>query len=1100
MKRIVAMLLALLMLLGGVAMADEDLNAIVQRLEGYLDTLRESEGNGVDTTALEECMVLLKETKNRKKKPLELYCSVLLSIERNQFDEANGNMFVLRKESMSKPFEEDFVESSGGDTPISTVEQLYNYLKGREAEHEGSSKLALEFYDECLNAFDTYARTENIKYELYDSAMTLYGKGEYEQAKSILEKLDQMQYPEAVRVLKDFSTPTPKPTSVPTATPAPTFTPTPTPTPKPTATPTPKPTATPMPLSVGDYIKFGSYPQTAVGNDDTPIEWLVLENDGETALLISRYALDCQPYNTVFESTTWEQCTLRSWLNDEFYNRAFSAEEKQNVVVSNVSATEDNVFLLNIGEAQKYFNSDEARRCATTDYAIRQGVWADSEGLCFWWLRSPASNYLQAEFVNVLGSFFGGDFSASDLAVRPCVRVRLDDIVQHVGDDTVRSSESVNKSEQPENLVGEYVTFGSYPQTADGNDDTPIEWLVLENDGETALLISRYVLDGQPYNVVFESTTWEQCTLRSWLNNEFYNRAFSAEEKQNIVVSHVSADENPWERPWYSTEPGNATEDNIFLLSTMEADMYFDDNEARMCAVTDYAMQMGVYTDASKEVDGRRACWWWLRSPGRSGSLASDIQASGSFDKRGFYITLSHGAVRPCVRVWLTDIAQYIGDDLTQTSESINDLETQQYSVGEYITFGSYPQTAAGNDDTPIEWLVLENDGETALLISRYGLDCQLYNAVREPTTWERCTLRSWLNNEFYSRAFDAEERKRIVKSNVSADKSPWYSTDPGNATEDKVFLLSAVEAQKYFNGGEARRCTVTDYAGQMDPSISPNYKVDGRMACRWWLRSPGHYSTYAADVYADGFIHANNASSHRDAVRPCVRVRLADISQYMREDSVQSSELIDNSEPQEYLVGAYVTFGSYPQTAEGDDDTPIEWLVLENDGETAMLISRYGLDCQLYNTTRESTTWEGCTLRSWLNNEFYSRAFSAEEKQNIVVSSVSADENPSYPTDPSNATEDNVFLMSITEVKKYFDGDKARMCTATDYAIRQGVWADLSSWADSEETCWWWLRSPGTLSNSAAGVDTDGSIYGYGYYVNFALNAARPCVRVRLV
>ena len=183
MKRFVAMLLALLMLLGGVAMADEDLNAIVQRLEGYLDTLRESEGNGVDTTALEECMVLLKETKNRKKKPLELYCSVLLSIERNQFDEANGNMFVLRKESMSKPFEEDFVESSGGDTPISTVEQLYNYLKGREAEHEGSSKLALEFYDECLNAFDTYARTEYIKNELYDLAMDLYVKGEYEQAR-----------------------------------------------------------------------------------------------------------------------------------------------------------------------------------------------------------------------------------------------------------------------------------------------------------------------------------------------------------------------------------------------------------------------------------------------------------------------------------------------------------------------------------------------------------------------------------------------------------------------------------------------------------------------------------------------------------------------------------------------------------------------------------------------------------------------------------------------------------------------------------------------------------------------------------------------------
>ena len=411
MKRIMAMLLALLLLFGGAAMADDDLNAIVQQLEGYLDDLMNSEGNRVSTTKLEKCVELLKKTKNRNKKPLELYCSVLLSIERNQFDSANDDMFVLRNESMTKAFEENFVRYSIGGTSISTVEQLYNYLQGRKAEYEKKYEEALAFYGECLVVFDSYYRTENIKHELYEVAMEFYAEGKYEWSKNILERLAQMMYEEAVQALRNFVTPTPAP--VPLA-----------------------------PLVVGDYVEFGSYPQTADGNDNTPIKWLVLENDGETALLISRYALDGWSYNTSYEVTTWEYCTLRSWLNNEFYSRAFGTEEKNRIVKSNISAdknpsystdpgnaTEDNVFILSVTEAKKYFSSNEARRCAATDYVIQRGEYKsgryDGKETYRWWLRSPGLDSANAAIVYTDGSFYNANVSSRITLVRPCVRVRL---------------------------------------------------------------------------------------------------------------------------------------------------------------------------------------------------------------------------------------------------------------------------------------------------------------------------------------------------------------------------------------------------------------------------------------------------------------------------------------------------------------------------------------------------------------------------------------------------------------------------------------------------------------------------------------------------
>ena len=165
--------------------------------------------------------------------------------------------------------------------------------------------------------------------------------------------------------------------------------------------------------------------------------------------------------------------------------------------------------------------------------------------------------------------------------------------------------------------------------------------------------------------------------------------------------------------------------------------------------------------------------------------------------------------------------------------------------------------------------------------------------------------------------------------------------------------------------------------------------------------------------------------------------------------------------------AGDYVFFGEYEQdnnTANGKED--IEWLVLEVKDGKALVISKYALDCKQYNTSYMDVTWETCTLRKWLNNDFINAAFSAEEKAMIPTVTVSADKNPAFSTNPGNVTQDQLFLLSITEANKYFSSDSARRCKPTDYAVANGAWESDNG------NCWWWLRSPGNDRINAAFVD----------------------------
>ena len=153
-------------------------------------------------------------------------------------------------------------------------------------------------------------------------------------------------------------------------------------------------------------------------------------------------------------------------------------------------------------------------------------------------------------------------------------------------------------------------------------------------------------------------------------------------------------------------------------------------------------------------------------------------------------------------------------------------------------------------------------------------------------------------------------------------------------------------------------------------------------------------------------------------------------------------------------------------------------WRVLEVDREndTAQLIAERQICDRQYHSKAERVDWEHCDLRAWLNGEYFDTSFSDEEKAGIAETHLANPDNPQYNTPGGNDTDDRIFLLSIDEAEKYFKDD-------TDRAT--GSW-------------WWWLRSPGLLSLSAAGVYDVGVISHFGYIVYYNV-CVRPAFKINL-
>lgn len=190
--------------------------------------------------------------------------------------------------------------------------------------------------------------------------------------------------------------------------------------------------------------------------------------------------------------------------------------------------------------------------------------------------------------------------------------------------------------------------------------------------------------------------------------------------------------------------------------------------------------------------------------------------------------------------------------------------QQQDVKVGDILKLGEWHLD-------PIEWQVLAVKDGKALLLSKYGLICKKYHSGGL-ITWENCDLRKWLNGEFFQKVFKGEAAKCVVESHVPAHDNPDYSTDPGNDTKDKVFLLSVEEVGQYFKKDEERICLPLSFVAKEGAYIDENG------ASYWWLRSPGAAANCDVFIDLDGsaYTHGEFADNDEFVVRPALWVDLS--------------------------------------------------------------------------------------------------------------------------------------------------------------------------------------------------------------------------------
>lgn len=612
-----------------------------------------------------------------------------------------------------------------------------------------------------------------------------------------------------------------------------------------------------------DYIYFGSWTAQDTYTTSGPIKWRVLDdqtNTGETGLfLLSDGLLGTGYYGGVYFDNTspysnaWQGSDAQTWCQD-FYISNFSTGEQGAVIATTksdeafTSSTKSVPFaasenILN-GDKVFFLSAEEAENSAY-GFANDNARIANYGGsACAWWLRSPYAGY-----TNGAGAVYGYghvDFITvnDDWAARPAFNLDLTSVLftsAAAGGKIPAASSGGNQGGEAGDAIFE---IGNYA----GN-----EWKLTLLDDSRDFVVTEEAASGKPGDTITLNYT-------------------GATTGTNEYISVIIADENGAQYYGRVAQPDSADgQVKIKIPDSLAAGEYtlnVFSEQYNGDYKTDYAsafaeVALTVEEAAAPGIDTGKAIQ--LVDSGTAANIGGG-QADNIYF--GTYQQSSAGSTEP---------------DGTEGVDWIKSDTANKNGQGPYYYID------------PVKWRVLSNASEQLFLLSDQNLDVFQYHTDRESVTWEKSTMRSWLNgysaeqntggssgtdytsDNFIGTAFSEKEQKAIAETEVVNDDNPTHGTEGGNNTTDKIFLLSIAEANNgsYFANDSSRIATNTAY-------VAGGGKIGGYVngvgeADYWWLRSPGDDDDLAADVTHKGgvFSYGLNVYGENLAVRPAFNLDL---------------------------------------------------------------------------------------------------------------------------------------------------------------------------------------------------------------------------------
>ncbi len=368
---------------------------------------------------------------------------------------------------------------------------------------------------------------------------------------------------------------------------------------------------------IGDIVTYGNYEQDGFySNGEETIEWIVIARDRDNhALLLSRYCLDALPYNEDGGDVTWEDSSIRAWLNGEFLESAFGGDPNGFICTAECRTkdgrsgtdggenTTDRIFLLAVDEVTQYFPKESSRRAPVTEYAKEQGAEYDKNGNGWWWLRTPGKTQDMAAGVHTAGgvNYDGRDVDRTDLCIRPALWLDLDVVTAYFSDSTKKTVDAdklmhsgytafghledgtiyvCGRSDEEGTVDGFagnviYLIGDVFEQSfearwnANKNNDQKLEWTDIDGDGEDELVLIADIASGTGVNME------ELSVFEPQPDGSFEHHYLSFEKLEELLNEHLTAKVKGENITLTLTENGSRTSENCTeLAGPGELDMF----------------------------------------------------------------------------------------------------------------------------------------------------------------------------------------------------------------------------------------------------------------------------------------------------------------------------------------------------------------------------------------------------------------------------------------------------------------------------------------------------------------------------------------------